>query len=61
MEMEGAAVAQVCYECSIPFTVIRTISDDAGNASHIDFPAFVEKAAAVYSAGIIKEIYKRLQ
>jgi adenosylhomocysteine nucleosidase len=29
VEMEGASVAQVCYEYDIPFSVIRTISDRA--------------------------------
>ena len=29
VEMEGAAVAQVCFEYKIPFTIIRTISDNS--------------------------------
>ncbi len=50
VEMEGAAVAQVCYENEIPFTIIRTISDAAGKGSHIDFAAFIKKIAGKYSA-----------
>ncbi len=57
VEMEGAAVAQVCYENEIPFTIIRTISDVADEQSHIDFAAFIEKIAGKYSAGIIKNMY----
>jgi len=59
VEMEGAAVAQVCYEYDIPFTIIRTISDTADETSHIDFPAFVEKISNRYSVEIIKNIFKR--
>ena len=57
VEMEGAAVAQVCYENEIPFTVVRTISDAAGEGSHIDFAAFIKKIAGRYSAGVIKNIF----
>jgi len=57
VEMEGAAVAQVCYESNIPFTIIRTISDAADDQSPIDFVAFVSKVAEKYSAGIIKNIF----
>lgn len=32
-EMEGAAVAQVCSLCQIPFVVIRSISDTPGSES----------------------------
>lgn len=56
VEMEGAAVAQVCFENQIPFTIIRTISDAAGEGSHIDFASFIEKIAGKYSAAIIKNI-----
>ncbi len=60
VEMEGAAVAQVCYENEIPFTIIRTISDTAGEGSHIDFTAFIEKIAGKYSGGVIKNIFSGL-
>lgn len=54
IEMEGAAVAQVCYEHGIPFVVIRAISDKADHSAVIDFPQFVEYIAAHYSRGIIR-------
>lgn len=40
-EMEGASIAQVCYLNSIPFVVIRSISDNANNGAHMDYQKFV--------------------
>ncbi|MBL0357375.1 MAG: 5'-methylthioadenosine/adenosylhomocysteine nucleosidase [Chitinophagaceae bacterium] len=57
VEMEGAAVAQVCFENDIPFAVIRTISDVANEQSHIDFPSFIQKIAGKYSKAIIGNIF----
>ena len=54
VEMEGAAVAQVCFEHATKFGVVRTISDSANETASIDFPAFVGEVAAVYSQGIIR-------
>ena len=55
-EMEGAAVAQVCYEYEVPFVVIRTISDTANETADIDFPLFLEEVASKYSAAIIDQM-----
>jgi adenosylhomocysteine nucleosidase len=60
VEMEGAAVAQVCYEYEIPFSIIRTISDVADDNSHIDFPAFIQKISSKYAAEIIKNIFQQI-
>ena len=60
VEMEGAAVAQVCYEYEIPFSIIRTISDVADDQSHIDFPSFIKKISSKYAAEIIKNIFKAM-
>ncbi len=60
VEMEGAAVAQVCHEYGIPFSIIRTISDTADDTSHIDFPLFIQKISSKYSTEIISTIYKLL-
>jgi adenosylhomocysteine nucleosidase len=58
VEMEGAAVAQVCYEYEIPFSIIRTISDVADDQSHIDFPSFIKQISSKYSTEIIRTIYQ---
>lgn len=60
VEMEGAAVAQVCYEYAIPYTIIRTISDEAGAGAHIDFQRFIRKVASLYAEGILKNLFDRL-
>ena len=57
VEMEGAAVAQVCYEYDIPYTIIRTISDAADEKSHIDFPAFIKEISSKYSLEIVKNMF----
>lgn len=49
VEMEGAAVAQVCQEYGIPFAVMRTISDGANEDAPVDFMKFIERVAAGYA------------
>jgi adenosylhomocysteine nucleosidase len=56
VEMEGAAVAQVCFEFGIPFAVIRTISDNADEGSATDFMQFIEGVAARYAFHIIRRL-----
>lgn len=58
VEMEGAAVAQVCYEYQVPFNIVRTISDKANDNSHIDFPKFATDIASRYARGIIKNYFR---
>lgn len=60
VEMEGAAVAQVCFEYNKPFSIIRTISDNANNNAHVDFPKFAHEIASKYALGILKN-YLSLQ
>lgn len=57
VEMEGAAVAQVCHDYSIPFVVIRTISDLANHSAPLDFPKFINQIAKHYSENIIRNIF----
>lgn len=54
VEMEGAAVAQVCDEYKIPFQIIRIISDKADDSAPVDFPAFTKKIASKYAKGILE-------
>jgi adenosylhomocysteine nucleosidase len=54
VEMEGAAVAQVCHDYAIPFAALRTISDRADDQAHVDFPAFVREVAGPYALGILR-------
>lgn len=56
VEMEGAAVAQVCFEFGVPFAVIRTISDGANEASAHDFMQFIERVASRYAFGIVRRM-----
>ncbi|MCF6279133.1 MAG: 5'-methylthioadenosine/adenosylhomocysteine nucleosidase [Flavobacteriaceae bacterium] len=57
VEMEGAAVAQVCYEYSIPFSIIRIISDKANDNAIIDFPKFAKNVVSNYALGILKNYF----
>jgi len=54
VEMEGAAVAQVCYELGIPCAVMRTISDNANEEAATDFLAFVSTIASKYAFYIVR-------
>ena len=53
VEMEGAAVAQVCHDYGIPFVAVRTISDRADDTAHVDFPEFVTEVASRYALAIL--------
>lgn len=46
VEMEGAAIGQVCYINKVPFTVIRSISDDAAGHAPVSYESFFKEAAA---------------
>jgi adenosylhomocysteine nucleosidase len=60
VEMEGAAVAQVCEEYGIAFGVVRTLSDSADENSPDDFPRFARQIARHYSAGILARLVRTL-
>lgn len=61
VEMEGAAVAQVCADHGIPFAAVRTISDRADDTAHVDFPQFVKDVASLYTLRIIDILVRELQ
>lgn len=60
VEMEGAALAQVCHAYGIPLAVVRTLSDRADDDAHTDFTQFVNQVASHYSAAIVSEFLRRL-
>lgn len=55
VEMEGAALAQVCFDFGRPCSVIRTISDRADDTAHVDFTRFIAEVASVYTQAIVRE------
>ena len=58
-EMEAAAVAQVCHVFSIPFVVIRALSDIAGKESSISFDEFLPEAAQ-HSSEVVAQVISKL-
>ena len=57
-EMEGGAVAQVCYLNSTPCVVIRAISDSADGEASVDYPTFLAEAAKK-SAALTRALVRR--
>jgi adenosylhomocysteine nucleosidase len=54
VEMEGAALAQVCHEHGVRCAVVRTVSDTADADAPESFVEFLNALGAVYSSGILK-------
>ena len=58
VDMEGAAVAQVCHELGgVPLCVIRAISDLASGTASVDFPRFLDQLASHYSEEILRRMF----
>jgi 5'-methylthioadenosine/S-adenosylhomocysteine nucleosidase len=57
VEMEGAAVGQVCVVNKLPFVVVRTISDQADGTAPQDFDKFLPKIVK-NSVVVVKQIVK---
>ena len=53
VEMEGAAVAQVCADYGLPFAALRTISDRSDDDAHADFSRFIRQVASRYSLAML--------
>ncbi len=56
-EMEGAAIAQVCYQFGKPFVVVRAMSDVANEEAGISFDEFIIEAGKK-SANMVLELLK---
>ena len=52
-EMEGGAIAQVCYLNSTPFVIIRAISDKADESEELNYELF-KKEAAEHCASVVR-------
>ncbi|MDR2128254.1 MAG: 5'-methylthioadenosine/adenosylhomocysteine nucleosidase [Burkholderiaceae bacterium] len=59
VEMEGAAVAQVCHDFGLPFAVMRTISDRADDTAHVNFMRFIDRVASRYSWAVLRALLAR--
>ena len=58
VDMEGAAVAQVCYEHDgVPVCVIRAISDVASHGATVAFPIFRDSLARHYSYEVLRRMF----
>lgn len=53
VEMEGAAVAQVCHAFAAPLAVVRSISDRADDKAHVDFGIFLREVAGPLGLAIV--------
>jgi adenosylhomocysteine nucleosidase len=60
VEMEAAAVAQVCYQYKVPFVIIRALSDIAGKESDVSFEQFLDQAA-LHSTNLIVNMLQELK
>ena len=56
VEMEGAAVAQVCADHGLPYAAMRTVSDRADDSAHRDFAEFVTQVASRYAQAIVSRL-----
>ena len=58
-EMEGAAIAQTAYRNTVPFVILRAISDKADDSAEMDYPTF-ERIAAHRCAEVTMRLAERL-
>lgn len=61
VEMEGAAIAQTCFQLETPFVVIRSLSDIAGKESPSSFEAYLEVASRNSCAMVLQLITELAQ
>lgn len=58
-EMEGAALAQTCYQFEVPFVIVRALSDTADEEAVVSFDTFIETAGK-RSAKMVLTFLKKL-
>ena len=56
VEMEGAALAQVCHDYGLPFAALRVVSDRADDAAHGDFMRFMDQVASRCTAAVLARL-----
>ena len=56
VEMEGSVVAQICYQTSMPFVVIRSISDSADEEAARDLQRFYGTVARNSESLVLKTV-----
>lgn len=56
-EMEGGAIAHVCYRANVPFAILRSISDDLTNNTSMSFDEF-KIMAAKKTVDVLSDILK---
>lgn len=61
-EMEGAAIAHTCYLNQVPFLIIRSLSDKAGNEEGRAMHSYEElkDMAAMRASFVVKELLQRI-
>jgi adenosylhomocysteine nucleosidase len=59
-EMEGASIAQTCWQQNVPFLIIRSLSDKANNKAANDVISFYQ-IAAQNSATLVLALVKELE
>lgn len=59
VEMEGAAIAQVCTLHKIPFVILRSISDLAGSDAGMSYADF-SRAASLRSAAVVEDMVAQM-
>lgn len=60
VEMEGAAIAQACEANAIPFAILRSVSDLAGNGAGMSYDEF-SRVASRRSASVVIEMIAELE
>lgn len=54
VDMESAAVAQVCHDYGLAFAAVRSISDRADESASVDFTTFVREVASPCAMAVLR-------